>query len=326
MPARIQRVVNWLRAGYPQGIPDRDFVPLFALLRRRLSEEEARELAADLAEKGLITPDKIDIAVGYLRITDELASHDELVRVIAHLRENGWEIRDEPLDADAGEVHLEQLTQRCADDLAAAAHDWGLLAQARGAALALLAHYDEPIRAYHDRTHLAEMLSAFTELSEHLALPPQRRLEGRLAVWFHDAVYDPQAPAGTNERASAQLAATTLGSLRASAELTDAVHLLVAATADHRITESSPLREVGAALLDADLWILAAPAPRFDEYCAQVRREYGFVDDATYADARSSILRDLVDRPRLYVTDLAHEGWTEAAQANVERELERLRA
>lgn len=104
MAARLQRVVNWLRAGYPQGIPERDFVPLFALLRRRLSEDEARILAADLVEKGLIAPDKIDIAVGYLRITDELASHDELVRVIAHLRENGWEIRDEPLDADADDT------------------------------------------------------------------------------------------------------------------------------------------------------------------------------------------------------------------------------
>lgn len=103
MAARLQRVVNWLRAGYPQGIPERDFVPLFALLRRRLSEDEARELAADLVEKGLIAPDKIDIAVGYLRITDELASHDELVRVIAHLRENGWEIRDEPLDPGEGD-------------------------------------------------------------------------------------------------------------------------------------------------------------------------------------------------------------------------------
>lgn len=100
MPNRLQRVVNWLRAGYPQGIPDSDFVPLFALLRRRLTEDEARELAADLVAKGLIAPDKIDVAVGYLRITDELASHDELVRIIDHLRESGWEIRDEPLDAD----------------------------------------------------------------------------------------------------------------------------------------------------------------------------------------------------------------------------------
>lgn len=105
---RLQRVAAWLRAGYPQGIPDRDFVPLFALLRRRLSEEEAQQLAADLVEKGLIAPDKIDVAVGYLRITDELASHDELVRVINHLRENGWEIREEPLDADDGWTATDQ--------------------------------------------------------------------------------------------------------------------------------------------------------------------------------------------------------------------------
>ncbi|WP_226346298.1 DUF3349 domain-containing protein [Agilicoccus flavus] len=96
MPNRLQRVVDWLRAGYPQGIPEADYIPLFALLRRRLSDEEARQLAAGLVEKGLITPDKLDVAVGYLRITDELAGDDELARVVDHLRAYGWEIRDWP--------------------------------------------------------------------------------------------------------------------------------------------------------------------------------------------------------------------------------------
>ena len=32
MLAPIQRIVDWLRAGYPNGIPERDYVPLFALL------------------------------------------------------------------------------------------------------------------------------------------------------------------------------------------------------------------------------------------------------------------------------------------------------
>lgn len=47
MPA-LQRIVGWLRAGHPQGIPDNDYLPLFALLRRRLSEEEIRELGDEL--------------------------------------------------------------------------------------------------------------------------------------------------------------------------------------------------------------------------------------------------------------------------------------
>ena len=45
----VARVVAFLRAGYPHGVPATDYVPLIALLRRRLSDDEvvvASELAA----------------------------------------------------------------------------------------------------------------------------------------------------------------------------------------------------------------------------------------------------------------------------------------
>ena len=95
MLAPIQRIVDWLRAGYPNGIPERDYVPLFALLRRRLSDEEARQLGRELVARGLVPADRIDVGVGYLRITDELASDDELRRVSQLLREAGWHVSDD---------------------------------------------------------------------------------------------------------------------------------------------------------------------------------------------------------------------------------------
>lgn len=95
MLAPIQRIVDWLRAGYPNGIPERDYVPLFALLRRRLSDDEARQLGEELVARGLVPADRIDVGVGYLRITDELASDDELRRVSQLLREAGWDVSDD---------------------------------------------------------------------------------------------------------------------------------------------------------------------------------------------------------------------------------------
>lgn len=38
MTSFIERALNWLRAGYPGGVPDTDYQPLLALLRRRLTE------------------------------------------------------------------------------------------------------------------------------------------------------------------------------------------------------------------------------------------------------------------------------------------------
>jgi hypothetical protein len=42
--------VDFLRKGYPQGVPEQDYVPLFALLRRKPSDEEVTALADELAE------------------------------------------------------------------------------------------------------------------------------------------------------------------------------------------------------------------------------------------------------------------------------------
>jgi hypothetical protein len=36
----VARMVAFVRAGYPQGVPETDYIPLLALLRRRLSDDE----------------------------------------------------------------------------------------------------------------------------------------------------------------------------------------------------------------------------------------------------------------------------------------------
>jgi transcription-repair coupling factor (superfamily II helicase) len=46
-------VLDWLVAGYPTGIPPKDYVPVLALLRRRLTEDEVRQVAE---EDGLALP------------------------------------------------------------------------------------------------------------------------------------------------------------------------------------------------------------------------------------------------------------------------------
>ena len=36
----LAKIVGFLRAGYPEGVPDGDYIPLVALLRRRLSDDD----------------------------------------------------------------------------------------------------------------------------------------------------------------------------------------------------------------------------------------------------------------------------------------------
>lgn len=88
----MSNVVGWLRAGYPQGVPTCDYIPLVALLRRRLTDEELADVAQQLFEAGLVPPDHTDIGIEITRITNEMPSQDDIDRVADHLRARGWPI------------------------------------------------------------------------------------------------------------------------------------------------------------------------------------------------------------------------------------------
>ncbi|GAA1387950.1 DUF3349 domain-containing protein [Luteococcus peritonei] len=90
----IERAVDWLKAGYPQGIPTGDYIPLVAVLKRRLTPEEIAELGTALDRSGMLPADHVDVGSGYIKLTDEVPSIEELERVTRKLHEGGWWIED----------------------------------------------------------------------------------------------------------------------------------------------------------------------------------------------------------------------------------------
>jgi predicted metal-dependent HD superfamily phosphohydrolase len=186
----------------------------------------------------------------------------------------------------------------------------------------LLARWVEPIRRYHTTTHLVEMFGALEVLEDAGQIDDRQCSLARLAAWFHDAIYDPGAPSGSNEADSALLAREALQELSAGDDDIDAVERLVRLTARHDTDADEPL---DAAFHDADLWILSAPPERFDGYCGQVRQEYAHVSEADYRRGRAAILGPLLHRDRIYRTSRALHGWERPARINLGRELARLR-
>jgi hypothetical protein len=85
----VARVVDWLRAGYPTGLPERDFVPLVALLRRRLSDEEVEVVAQRLVDAGVLPPGRVDIGSAIAKVTAELPSEQDVERVRSALAADG---------------------------------------------------------------------------------------------------------------------------------------------------------------------------------------------------------------------------------------------
>ena len=182
---------------------------------------------------------------------------------------------------------------------------------------ALLAAYADPARGYHDVRHLAEVLARLEELAS--AGASYDRVPVLLAAWFHDAVYDGERDA---EERSAAWAEEALPDHLDAATVAEVVRL-VRLTESHRPDDADAN---GCALSDADLGILAAPRPRYDEYAAAVRTEYGHLDDAVFTAGRADVLRELAAKPHLFHTDYARAQWEEPARRNVERELSVLAA
>jgi Protein of unknown function (DUF3349) len=94
---RLRGVLDWLLEGYPTGVPPTDYIPLIALLRRRLTEDEVRDIADEIARR---SPNGIsaDIGVSITRITDALPSQDDVARVEEHLGQRGWPLGHEGID------------------------------------------------------------------------------------------------------------------------------------------------------------------------------------------------------------------------------------
>lgn len=85
---RLKGVLDWLLEGYPTGVPPKDYIPLLALLRRRLTEEEVGEIAQEIVARG---GDLRDVGVSITKITDALPTEEDIARVETVLQQgHGW--------------------------------------------------------------------------------------------------------------------------------------------------------------------------------------------------------------------------------------------
>ncbi len=108
----FRSVIDWLRAGYPGGVPGPDRVPLLSLLRNTpLTEDEIKQVVREIAENkdeiladGVLDRDEIE------KFIEGVAHHDggpeNIKRVADILAAQGWTLApslkaaDEKLAAD----------------------------------------------------------------------------------------------------------------------------------------------------------------------------------------------------------------------------------
>ena len=80
-------------------MPDADYIPLVAVLARRLTTDEVRAVAAQMKCSPGAQPDTTDICLLITKITNEMPRLEDVNRVRARFALGGWPLADPRSDA-----------------------------------------------------------------------------------------------------------------------------------------------------------------------------------------------------------------------------------
>ncbi len=177
-------------------------------------------------------------------------------------------------------------------------------------------------RAYHTLEHVGWGLRRVSELAAAEGLDRQSQLQVCWAMWFHDAQMDFSGHGAYDEGRSAELSSDAARAAGLDDLFRMKAYRLILATA--HLVQPTQLDE--AIVVDADLSMLGASEPAFDQYERLVRREWAHVDDEAFRAGRLAVLQRFVDKPSIFTTPTAKARWEDQARRNLARSMERLHA
>ena len=88
----FDRIIGFLRGGYPAHVTSVGYVPLLALLPQRLSGDDAAQAIAELTSRASGPVEEVDIRVTVTRLTGELASDADTGRIAQQLVARGFRV------------------------------------------------------------------------------------------------------------------------------------------------------------------------------------------------------------------------------------------
>jgi predicted metal-dependent HD superfamily phosphohydrolase len=202
-----------------------------------------------------------------------------------------------------------QTDQRC-ESWKNLLHGWGVAPGQAGPTFdGIIQAYSGPGRFYHTLDHVMAVLATVEGLAPHA-----NNLNAvKLAAWLHDVIYDSKA--SDNEERSAHYAERLCEDLAICEG--PRVAALIRTTKAHEAGGDADAQ----VLIDADLAILGASEPVYQDYAEKIRQEYAWVPETEYRRGRRRILESFLTKPRIYHL-LCH--LEEPARRNLAAEIARL--
>lgn len=86
----LTQFVNWLREGYPEGVPPSDYSPLLSVLQRSLTDNEIEQVVTELRRSRGGEVDEDEIRESIKDVAHALPTDDDIARVSKRLYDAGW--------------------------------------------------------------------------------------------------------------------------------------------------------------------------------------------------------------------------------------------
>ena len=177
--------------------------------------------------------------------------------------------------------------------------------------------YAQPNRHYHNLAHIHDCLAELARIADRISPRDHRALQ--LAIWWHDAIYEPGRP--DNEERSAEVCARALDEAGTDHDLRDEVVRLILLTKHHKVP---PNDQLGAMMVSIDLSILGRPPAEYDAYADAIRKEYQAVPDDAFNAGRRAALGKFLESAAIYPDANFRTRYEQQARKNIQREIDRL--
>lgn len=180
-------------------------------------------------------------------------------------------------------------------------------------------YYYRSNRNYHNIDHISNCLHSLHMLKQLHNVDVT--IEMKLAIIFHDIVYDPFSK--TNEENSVKVFETFIHEISEENIDSNLVKYFILGTKHNKDSrEMAKTDKQLGYVLDADLAILGAPKPYYDEYMKGVRLEYiRKMDVKEYDKGRYNFLYSLLQLDSIFYTEEFKQIFEKSAKRNIKYEM-----
>ena len=169
-------------------------------------------------------------------------------------------------------------------------------------------------RYYHNLFHLQALYNELTECRQLISDWDTILF----SLFYHDIIYS--VIKGNNEQKSADVAVNRLKVIGFPELQIERCYQQILATSNHLTSNDLDTN----LFTDSDLSILGQPESAYDDYCLQIRKEYGIFPDMIYKPGRKKVVIHFLEMQRIFKTEIFFEKFEMQARKNLQRELEKL--